>query len=376
MTAGPLAGLRVVEFAGIGPGPHAAMLLADLGAEVIRLQRDSNDDSPDGITTQDVIVRRGRLTVPTDLKDPDDLAFVRRLLSMADVAIEGYRPGVLERLGLGPADLLEDNPRLVVARLTGWGQDGPEAHVAGHDLNYLAATGVLDAIGRPGQMPVPPLNLVADFGGGSMFALFGILSAIVERERSGRGQVIDVSMAEGTLTLSAMVWSWRAAGRWPGSRGTNILDGGAPFYDTYPCSDGGLMAIGALEPKFFDLALKGLGLDPRELPAQYDRAGWPRLRRAIATAFASRTRAEWAAVFEGSDACVTPVLSFDEAVDHPHLAHRSAFVSVGGLTQPAASPRFSRTPPPAPAPETFGELEDVVDRWAAADTSANGVRAS
>ncbi|MFJ9627374.1 CaiB/BaiF CoA transferase family protein [Streptomyces sp. NPDC101175] len=376
MTAGPLAGLRVVEFSGIGPGPHTAMLLADLGAEVVRLQRDTHDDSPDGITTQDVIVRRGRHTVPTDLKDPADLASVRRLLSMADVAIEGFRPGVLERLGLAPDDLVEGNPRLVVARLTGWGQHGPEAQVAGHDLNYLAASGVLDAIGRPGRPPVPPLNLVADFGGGSMFAVFGILSAIVERERSGRGQVVDVSMVEGTLTLSAMVWSWRAAGRWPGGRGTNILDGGAPFYDTYVCSDEGLMAIGALEPKFYDLALKGLGLDPGELPAQYDRAGWPELRRAITAAFASRTRAQWAAVFEGSDACVTPVLSFSEAVEHPHLVDRSAFVSVDGLTQPAPSPRFSRTPAPAPAPEVFGTLENVVGRWAASGLPATGARAS
>lgn len=365
MTGGPLTGLRVVEFAGIGPGPHAAMLLADLGAEVVRLERAAKDDSPDRIEHHDVIVRRGRVTVPTDLKNPGHLAFVRRLLSMTDIAIEGYRPGVMERLGLDPAGLVEENPRLVVARLTGWGQDGPEAHVAGHDLNYLAATGVLDAIGRPGQVPVPPLNLIADFGGGSMFALFGILSAIIERERSGRGQVIDVSMAEGTLTLSAMIWSWRAAGRWPGGRGANILDGGAPFYDTYRCSDERLMAIGALEPKFFELALKSLGLDPRALPAQYDRTGWPRLREEIEAAFASRTQAEWAEVFQGSDACVTPVLSFDESVEHPHLVHRSAFVSVGGLTQPASSPRFSRTRPSAPAPERFGVLEDVVDRWAA-----------
>ncbi|WP_460062583.1 CaiB/BaiF CoA transferase family protein [Streptomyces sp. YKOK-I1] len=374
MNGGPLTGLRVVEFAGIGPGPHAAMLLADLGAEVVRLERPGKSAEPDQVVGQDTIVRRGRLTVPTDLKNPERLACVRRLLSVSDVAIEGYRPGVMERLGLDPAGLVAENPRLVVARLTGWGQDGPEAQVAGHDLNYLAATGVLDAIGRPGRLPVPPLNLVADFGGGSMFALLGILSAIVERERSGRGQVVDVSMTEGTLTLSAMIWSWRAAGRWPGGRGTNILDGGAPFYDTYACADGRLVAIGALEPKFYALALKGLGLDPQSLPRQYDRTGWPQLRRAIAAAFARRTQAEWAETFEGSDACVTPVLSFDEAVRHPHLAHRSAFVSVDGLTQPASSPRFSRTQPAPPAPETFGALEDILGRWETAGVPAADAR--
>lgn len=371
MSGGPLAGLRVVELAGIGPGPHVAMLLADLGADVVRLDRPSPTSEPDGVTGADAVMRRGRHTVTVDLKDPDQLDVVTQLVDRADVLVEGYRPGVLERLGLDPLELIARNDRLVVARLTGWGQDGPESLVAGHDLNYLAATGLLQALGRAGEPPAPPLNLVADFGGGSMFALLGIMSALFERESSGRGQVVDVSMVEGTLSLSAMIWSWRAAGRWDDERGTNILDGGAPFYDTYACQDGRFMAIGSLESRFYDLALAGLGIDARDLPAQYDPQGWPQVRAAIGAAFASRPQAHWISVFDGTDACVSPVLTFDEAQQHEHLRQRDAFVSVGGVSQPAASPRFSRSVPPAPRAETFGHLTDAVDRWAGA-TSASG----
>jgi alpha-methylacyl-CoA racemase len=314
------------------------MLLADLGAEVLRVDRPT---AGFGVPAYDV-TGRGRRSVAVDLKNPAAAEVVLRLVAAADVLVEGLRPGVAERLGVGPDACLERNPRLVYARMTGWGQDGPLAPRVGHDINYAAITGALGAIGEPGRKPVPPLNLVADFGGGSMFLVTGILAALLERGTSGRGQVVDSAMVDGVTSLLSMTYGFRAAGGWSDERGSNLLDGGAPFYDTYACSDGEHVAIGALEPQFWALVVQTLGLE--DLPDQYDRAGWPVLRSRLTEAFASRTRDEWAEVFDGLDACVSPVLSIGEAPQHPHLRAREAVVEVDGVLQPAPAPRFSRTP--------------------------------
>lgn len=368
MSAGPLAGLRVVELAGLGPAPHAAMVLGDLGADVVRVERPQpplaaltggGEPAPDPQL-------RARRSVAVDLKDPAGLAGVLDLVACADVLVEGYRPGVTERLGLGPRECLERNPRLVYGRITGWGQEGPLADRAGHDLNYLGLTGSLEAIGRAGERPVPPLNLVADFGGGSMLLLVGVLAALQERQVSGQGQVVDAAMVDGVALLSTMTWAMRGMGVWPGPRGTNLLDGGAPFYDTYTCADGRHVAVGAIEPQFYAQLLAGLGIDPGALPGQGDSSGWPQVRAAFTAAFLQRTRDEWASVFAGTDACVTPVLDFDEAPVDPHLAARQTFVTVAGRVQPAPAPRFSRTAPPpvapAPLPGTT-DLADVLAAW-------------
>jgi alpha-methylacyl-CoA racemase len=348
---GPLEGLRVVELGGIGPGPHAAMVLADLGADVARVERPAGGLKV-GDPARDVVMR-GRRSVAADVKDPDGLALVLRLIEAADVLVETFRPGVAERLGLGPEVCLERNPRLVYARMTGWGQDGPWAQRVGHDINYLGLTGNLLALGRPDDRPVFPANFLADYGGGSMFVLVGILSALFERQRSGRGQVVDAAMVDGVSVLSQLRWSLRSQGLWSDQRGTNLLDGGAPFYDVYECADGGFLAVGALEAQFYRALLERLGLSDADLPAQDDRAGWPRLRAVFTELFASRTRDEWAEHFDGSDACVTPVLSSSEVADHPHLAARGTLVEVDGVLQAAPAPRFSRTPgglttPPGP----------------------------
>jgi alpha-methylacyl-CoA racemase len=359
---GPLAGLRVIELTGIGPGPHAAMLLADLGADVVRVER-----PPGGLQLaprdSDQMLR-GRRSVALDLKDPADRETVLRLVERADVLIEGLRAGVTERLGVGPADCLSRNPRLVYARMTGWGQHGPLAHRAGHDINYLALTGVLHAIGHADGRPVPPLNLVGDFGGGSMFLAVGVLAALWERERSGTGQVVDAAMLDGVSVLAQMFWSLRACGLWSDQRGRNLLDSGAPFYDTYACADGRYVAVGALEPRFYAALLEGLGLAGRTLPAQLDQSGWPQLRERFTEVFASRSRDEWVAVFEGTDACVTPVLSFTEVPTHPHTAARGTIIELNGVPQGAPAPRFSRsvpdppTPPPQPGADTAAVLAD------------------
>jgi alpha-methylacyl-CoA racemase len=335
---GPLQGIRVVELAGLGPAPYACMLLADLGAEVLRVDRPV---AGFGVPGHDV-TGRGRRSVAVDLKKPAAAQVVLRLVEQADVLVEGLRPGVAERLGVGPDVCAARNPGLVYARMTGWGQDGPLAPRVGHDINYAAITGALGAIGEPGRKPVPPLNLVADFGGGSMFLVTGILAALLERSTSGRGQVVDAAMVDGVSTLLAMTWSLRADGAWQDARGSNLLDGGAPFYDTYPCADGRYVAVGALEPQFWALVVQTLGL--QDLPEQYDRSGWPVVRARLAKAFAQRTRDEWAAVFEDLDACVSPVLTLGEAAEHRHLAARAAVVEVDGVAQPAPAPRFSRTP--------------------------------
>jgi alpha-methylacyl-CoA racemase len=366
---GPLESLRVVELGGIGPGPHAAMVLADLGADVVRVERPSGGLAV-GDGDRDALLRNRR-SVAADVKTPEGLALVLDLVERADVLIEVFRPGVAERLGIGPDACLARAPRLVYARMTGWGQDGPWAQHAGHDLNYLALTGALHAFGRAGGPPVFPVNLVADFGGGSMLVLVGILAALVERERSGRGQVVDAAMVDGVGLLSQMLWSLRGQGMWSDERGTNLLDGGAPFYDVYPCADGRYVAVGALEPQFYAALLAGLGLADAGLPAQHDRSGWPALRAAFTAAFASRDRDDWVASFEGTDACVTPVLAPDEAAGHPHLAARGSLVEVDGVLQAAPAPRFSRTPadPPAPPGPRGGDARTVLADWSAEDRS-------
>jgi len=360
---GPLVGLRIVELAGIGPAPHAAMLLADLGADVVRVERPAGglQLAP---TAQDQMLR-GRRSVTLDLKDPADREILLRLAQRADVLIEGLRPGVTERLGIGPADCRARNPRLVYARMTGWGQHGPLADRAGHDIDYIAVSGVLGAIGSAGGKPVPPLNLVGDFGGGSMFLVMGVLAALWERERSGTGQVIDAAMVDGVSALAQMFWSLRACGLWSDQRGANLLDSGVPYYDTYACADGRYVAVGALEPQFYAALLDGLGLTEAGLPDRSDPAGWPVLRQRFTDAFANRSRDEWLDVFDGTDACVAPVLSFAEVPDHPHIAARGTIITVGGVPQAAPAPRFSRTVPdsPTPPPQPGADTAAVLADW-------------
>jgi crotonobetainyl-CoA:carnitine CoA-transferase CaiB-like acyl-CoA transferase len=349
---GPLDGVRVIEIASLAPAPFGCMILSDLGADVLRVER-AESCGPDAAVPVDPL-SRGRRSIGLNLKDPAGIEALLRLAERADVLVEGFRPGVTERLGCGPADCAERNPRLVYARMTGWGQDGPLAATAGHDIDYIGVSGALDPIGRAGQRPVPPLNLVADFGGGGMLLALGILAALVERARSGLGQVIDAAMVDGSALLTSFLYGLRAAGAWQDERGTNLLDGGAPFYDTYETADGRYVAVGALEPKFYAALLTGLGLAPAGpaagLPGQYDRAGWPVLRARFTEAFLGRTRAEWAEVFAGTDACVAPVLGPAEAPAHPHNVARGTFVDVGGVVQPAPAPRFGRTAAGPPRP--------------------------
>jgi alpha-methylacyl-CoA racemase len=343
--SGPLAGIRVLELAGMGPGPHAAMLLADLGADVVRLQRAGGLPAPDRTASQQL---RGRTIVEADLKRPEDIEMVLGLLERADVLIEGFRPGVTERMGLGPDEALTRNPRLIYGRVTGWGQNGPRAMQAGHDLNYISVTGLLHAVGRKGERPVPPLNLFGDFGGGSMFLVVGVLAALVERQLSGRGQVVDAAMVNGAPALAHLLWSMRGTGQWSDDRGTNVFDGSAPFYDTYECSDGKYVAVGALEPQFYAELLRVLDVDPATLGYQRDVEGWPLVRKLFTEKFASRTRDEWAAQFADVDACVTPVLDFDEAARDPQMMDRKVFTDLDGVLQPAPAPAFSRTPTATP----------------------------
>jgi alpha-methylacyl-CoA racemase len=339
--AGPLTGIKVVELAGMGPGPHAAMLLADLGAEVTRIQRPGCDAGAR---------LRGRRIVVADLKDAADLGAVRRLIEGADVLIEGFRPGVTERLGLGPDECCSRNPGLVYARITGWGQTGPRAQQAGHDINYIGLTGLLHAMGERDRPPAPPLNLVGDYGGGSLFAVVGVLAALLERINSGRGQVIDAAIVNGAPMLGHVLWAMLGDGRWSETRGANIFDGSAPFYRTYECADGGYVAVGALEPEFFAELLRLLEIDPDTLGPQRERAGWPAMRDALSDKFRTETRDHWSQVFTDSDACVTPVLTAKEALHDPQLRARNVFVDVDGVRPPAPAPHFSRTPASTPLP--------------------------
>ncbi|WP_114910648.1 CaiB/BaiF CoA transferase family protein [Acidibrevibacterium fodinaquatile] len=366
---GPLGGLRVLELAGIGPGPFAAMLLADLGAEVIRIDRPG--ESASRLPPERDPTRRGRRNLVLDLKRAEAVAVLLRLVETADVLIEGFRPGVAERLGFGPEPCLERNPRLVYGRMTGFGQDGPLAQAAGHDLTYIALAGALHGIGRAGEAPVPPLNLVGDYGGGAMFLICGVLAALFERGRSGRGQVVDAAMAEGAALLMTPFYGLFAAGLWSDARGENLLDGGAPFYDSYRTEDGGYLAIAALEPKFFAELARLIGLSDEDVRRQYDRAHWPALRARIAAIVARKTRAEWVARLEGSDACAHGVLSLAEAPHHPHNAARRSFIEINGVTQPAPAPRFSRTPPAAPRPPAPpGADDDAILTEAGLDPAA------
>ncbi|MEX2292469.1 MAG: CaiB/BaiF CoA-transferase family protein [Acidimicrobiales bacterium] len=335
--------MRVVELAGIGPGPFCAMVLGDLGADVIRIDRASAVGEPTGSERFDVL-GRGRRSVGVDLKHAQGAEVVLRLVDNADALIEGFRPGVAERLGVGPPSCLARNPRLVYGRMTGWGQDGPLAAAAGHDLTYAAVAGALAHIGRAGQPPTPPLNLVADFGGGGMLLALGLVSAMHHAQRSGVGQVVDAAMVDGTALLMAPFFGASAFGFWSDERGTNLLDSGAPFYDVYVCGDGEEMAVGAIEPQFFAALLDVLNLDPASLPDQMDQTRWPELRTAIEGAIAKRPRSEWLARADGRDACMAPVLTMSQAGSHPHIAARGTIVEIDGVWQPAPAPRFSQTP--------------------------------
>lgn len=346
---GPLAGLRVIEVAGIGPGPFCAMVLADLGADVVRVDRVASVGAPPDSARFDVL-GRNRRSIAVDLKAPDGAEVVLRLAEGADVLLEGFRPGVAERLGIGPDVCLGRNARLVYGRMTGWGQDGPLAATAGHDITYAAVAGALAHIGRAGQPPTPPLNLVADFGGGGMLLALGVVAALVHAQRGGEGQVVDAAMVDGTALLMAPFFGASAMGYWSEERGTNLLDSGAPFYDVYRCADGLEIAVGAIEPQFFAALLDVLEVDPAAVPAQDDRARWPELRAALAEALARRPRAEWLTRAEGRDACLAPVLPMREAAAHPHLVARGTVVEIDGVPQPAPAPRFSGTPSERPRP--------------------------
>jgi alpha-methylacyl-CoA racemase len=363
---GPLSGLRIIEMAGIGPGPFTAMLLADMGADIIRVDRRKTLFGADAGLD---VLNRGRPSIVVDLKHPDGVDTVLRLVEAADGLIEGYRPGVMERLGLGPEACLARNPRLVYGRMTGWGQDGPMASAAGHDNNYIALAGVLRNFARSGHAPVPPLNLVGDFGGGGMFLAFGVVCGLLEASRSGQGQVVDAAMVDGSAVLMTMIYAFRAQGIWAGEPGDNLLDTGAPFYDVYETSDGEYVAIGAIEGQFYAELLDRLGIDAAELPHQMDRSQWPALKARFAEIFRTRTRAEWCELLEGSDACFAPVLSMDEAHRHPHNAARATFTERGGVLQPAPAPRFSRTAPELGRPPSSpgADTDEALAAWGFAD---------
>jgi alpha-methylacyl-CoA racemase len=355
MNSGPLTGFRVVEFAGIGPGPFACMMLADMGAEVVTLDRLGTKKNTKSAAA------RGRKVVEVDLKNAAAIAGVLDLLGHADALVEGFRPGVMERLGLGPDAALSRNPRLVYGRMTGWGQDGPLAQAAGHDINYISVTGALAAIG-PSERPVPPLNLVGDFGGGALYLVVGVLAALLEAKRSGKGQVVDAAMCDGAASLMSMFYDFAAIGRWTASRESNFLDGGAHFYGVYQCACGNFISIGSIEPQFYALLRRLADLSDHAFDAQMQREAWPALRQKLAAVFKTKTRDEWCTIMEGSDVCFAPVLTIAEAPRHPHMVARKTFVERHGVTQPAPAPRFSRTPSTIREPEQV-EIEDVVRAW-------------
>ena len=363
--AGPLSGIRIIELAGIGPGPFCGMMLADMGAEIVRVDRSQSvRPGPAGDGPRGDILARGRRSVGVDLKQPAGVETVLRLAEKADVLYEGFRPGVMERLGLGPNVCLARNPRLVYGRMTGWGQEGPLAHAAGHDINYIALTGALHAIGRKGERPVPPLNLVGDFGGGGMLLAYGIVCALVERGRSGKGQVVDAAMVDGAAALMAIIYGALHSGWWKDERGVNMLDTGAHFYDTYETKDGKYVSIGSIEPQFYQLLLEHTGLAKQELPHQFDAERWPEMHERLAAIFRTKTRDEWCAIMDGTDVCFAPVLTIGEAPQSAHAKARRAFVDVGGVLQPGPAPRFSRTgtelgrPPAWPGEHTDETLRD------------------
>lgn len=354
--AGPLAGLRIVEFAGIGPGPFCGMMLADHGADVLRIDR----LGAKGLVSapERDFLNRSRKSVAVDLKSAEGLAFVRRLCKSADAVFEGFRPGVMERLGLGPDVLIGDNPRLVYGRMTGWGQTGPYAQAAGHDINYIALSGALHATGRAGQRPTPPMNLIGDFGGGGLMLAFGMVAALLSARQTGRGQVVDCAMTEGSAVLMSMIYSLRDQGLWRDDRGVNLLDSGAHFYDAYETADGRFISIGPVEPHFYQLLLERIGLaDDEAFQAQNDPASWPKLKARLEKIFRARTRDEWCDLLEGTDACFAPVMSLEEAPHHPHNRAREAFVSVNGGLQPAPAPRYSETRTATPSAMVSGATQ-------------------
>ena len=376
---GPLAGVRVVEIAGIGPGPFCAMMLADAGADVVRVDRASAVWGGDPDSPPSDVLARGRRSIGIDLKTPDGVETVLRLAEGADALLEGFRPGVAERLGIGPEDCLARNPRLVYGRMTGWGQDGPYAQAAGHDLNYISLAGVLGAIGRKGQAPVPPLNLVGDFGGGGMYLAFGIVCALLEARSGGRGQVVDAAMVDGAASLMAFVYGMRAMGYWTDERGANMLDTGAPYYDVYETSDGRYLSVAAIESQFYAELRERLGLDGPQWDEQNRRDRWPELKAELARVVASKTLDEWCEILEGSDACFAPVLSPADAPDHPHNRARGTFTESFGVLQPRPAPRFSRTdssiagPPPHPGQHTDEILGEIgLDPAAIASLRSSG----
>ena len=374
---GPLKGLKVVEMAGIGPAPFCAMLLADMGAEVVRIDRLVASDIGIPVPPKYDLLNRNKRSLAIDIKSVEGRETVLDLISKADVLIEGFRPGVMERLGLGPDECLKRNASLVYGRMTGWGQDGPLSQVAGHDINYIAITGALNAIGRQGQPPTVPLNLVGEFGGGSLYLAMGILAAIYEVKNSGSGQVVDAAISDGTANLMSLVYSYYQTGFWSLDRGENVVDSGSPFYDVYETSDGRYVSVGAVEKKFYADLLDRLGLDQNELPRQNDKAGWPALRDRFGSVFLSKTQAEWCEIFDGSDACFAPVLDINEAVHHPHNQYRKTHVDIDGVINPAPAPRFSHTPSEiTKTPSAIGEdSSEVLAAWGYSETAIDDLKA-
>jgi len=354
---GPLSGIRIVEFQGIGPGPFAAMLLSDMGADIVRIDRKGGR-----VPHKTEVTYRGRRAVAFDMKKPEALEAALKLIEKADALIEGFRPGVMERLGVGPDVCLKRNPRLVYGRMTGWGQSGPLSQAAGHDINYIALTGALHGIGRAGEKPVPPLNLVGDFGGGALYLAFGIVCGLLEAKRSGKGQVVDAAMTDGAASLMTMFYGMTASGMWKDARGVNLLDSGAYFYDTYETKDGKWVSLGSLEPQFYREMLEKTGISDPEFAHQMDRDAWPARRKKLAEVVRAKTRDEWDAIMLGSDVCYAPVLSLAEAPSHPHNIARGTFVEIDGITQPAAAPRFSRTPPEVQGPPQGHDVR-ALEAW-------------
>ena len=378
--AGPLTGYRIIEIAGIGPGPFAAMMLADMGAEVIRVERAQSVRGPAPDTPHYDVMLRGRRNIALDLKHPDGVATLLDLVERADALIEGFRPGVMERLGVGPEVCLARNPKLVFGRMTGWGQEGMYAQAAGHDINYIALAGALAHFGRRDEAPVPPLNMVGDFGGGGMFLAYGVVCALLEAQRSGQGQVVDTAMVDGAAVLMSMFWAFKAIGMFDeNARGTNLLDTGAHFYDVFRCADGQHVSIGSIEPQFYAelMRLTGLDGDP-EFAKQMDKASWPHLKQRLGDVFATKTRDEWCAIMEATDVCFAPVLTMSEAAEHPHNMQRGTFIEVGGMRQPAPAPRFSRTVPSVERPPAHAgqHSREVLADWGVAAERIDSLLAS
>ena len=376
---GPLEGVRVVELAGIGPGPYTCMLLADAGADVLRVDRATGGPPPSPLTGGHWdLLNRSRRSVAVNLKNPEGVRLVLDLVAEADGLVEGWRPGVAERLGIGPDPCLARNPKLVYGRMTGWGQDGPLASSAGHDINYIAVAGALWPIGRDGERPVPPLNLVGDFGGGGMMLAFGMCAALLHARRSGQGQVVDAAMVDGAASLMTMTYAFRQLGLWTEHRSINVLDSGAPYYEVYDTADGKFFCVGAIEPQFYAELLRVVGLDPAELPAQNDRTQWPAMKERFAAVFRTRTRDAWTEAFAGTDACGAPVLSPWEAHTHPHNEHRGTFVEVEGIVQPGPAPRFSRTPAAVhrPPPVAGQDTDEALTAWGIDDQRIATLRAA